>query len=270
MLHVFKPWMGLFHPPIVIYSMGKVGSTSIQATLEKLRLPNPIFHIHFLAWDYLEEVETSYRRISIEPPGHVEAGNCLRAFADRTWGRVRWKIITLVREPVGREISDLFENIRTFPELKKLSGEALVEGTILHMQELMAAFDESKDYSCNWFDRELKNVFAFDIFSVPFTPEKGYAIYQAQNADILLIRLEDLSRVGSQALQEFFGVQNVELAQANQGMEKLYRQAYKQTIGRIFFPTATLEKMYNTRFSRHFYSEDERGTFKERWSKPLL
>ena len=268
LIHVFMPWLGLFHPPVVIYSMGKVGSTSVQTTLEKLHLPNPIFHIHFLSWNTLNTLEESSRSLG-HYAGHIEAGKYLRAFADRTWGRVRWKIITLVREPVGREISDLFENLYVFPQLEHLSGDDLAQASILHLQGVLADFIETDDYACKWFDRELKHVFGFDVYTADFDPLKGYAIYSAQHADILLIRLEDLSRCGAQALQTFLGIQSLQMETANVGEQKLNRQVYRQVVKSISFSNAVLEKIYNSRYARHFYSDAEILAFKERWEKQI-
>ena len=89
--------------------MGKVGSTSLQVTVGALGLPNPVFHVHFLAWDRLRNADTcrwGFRPGSLE---HIEESKHLRLFADRTWGRIRWKIITLVREPVAHQASALFQ-----------------------------------------------------------------------------------------------------------------------------------------------------------------
>lgn len=263
----WKPWRGLLNDPILVYSPGKVGSTSVEVTLERLRLPNPIFHIHFMDWDYLKEVEEYLQQFSPDYSGHISTGKGLRFFADRTWGKVRWKLITLVREPIGREISDLFENLRTFPDLRELHGDALAEAAIRHMQELFAAFDASTDYAENWFDRELKKVFGFDLYAAPFDPSQGYAIYTAQHADLLLLRLEDLSRVGEQALGEFLGLKNVHLVNANQGKQKPYQQAYRQVVDKLRFSVTTLEAIYNTRYTHHFYSSAEIETFKEHWGR---
>ncbi len=267
LIHIFKPWMGLLYSPIIVYSMGKVGSSSVQTTLNLLRLPNPIFHVHFLAWENLDDVQSYYQALGIDTVDHVTMSRYLRAFADRTWGKMRWKIITLVREPVGRDISDLFENLETFPQLRDLSGDALVNGVVAHLQNSMADFDEEKDYASNWYDRELKQVFGFDIYTAPLDPAQGYAIYKTQNADILFVRLEDLSRCGPQALQEFLGLQNVELAKSNEGTQKMYKQAYRQVLNTISFPLTALDKVYDSRYARRFYSEAEICTFKKRWAK---
>lgn len=36
-------------PPVLIYQMGKVGSTSIYKTLKRARIRYPIFHIHWFS-----------------------------------------------------------------------------------------------------------------------------------------------------------------------------------------------------------------------------
>jgi hypothetical protein len=264
-MHILRPWIGLFRSPIVIYSMGKVGSTSVQASLEKLHLPNPIFHIHFMDWEYLDEVDAYTRTLGIGSAGFVLAGRYLRAFADRTWGRVKWKIITLVREPVGREVSDLFQNLQRFPDLKNLSGNELVDGAVGYMQNLLEEFDESEDYTCNWFDRELKKVFGVDVYEIPFDRAQGYSHYYSQNADVLLIRLEDLSKIGPEVICHFLGLKNFELVNANEGSGKVFYQIYQRVLEKLAYPSAILDKVYNSRYSRHFYSDLEIVSFKKRW-----
>lgn len=259
-------WKGLFHSPIVIYSMGKVGSTTLLKTLENLSLPNPIFHVHFLAWDYLKEIGDYRKSLGLGLAEHLIAGRYLRFFADRTWGKVRWKIITLVREPVGRDISGLFENLQKESHLTELSGNQLVDGAIAHMQTKIAGFNEKEDYACNWFDRELKQVFDFDVYDAPFDPKQGYAIYQAPDADILLIRLEDLSTCGTQAVQEFLGISHIEIENANVGREKPYQQIYRAVKQKISFNPADLEKVYNSRYVQHFYTDQEVALLKKRWT----
>ncbi len=38
-------------PPILIYTMGKVGSMTVYQSLKEAKLGNPVYHIHFLT-DY--------------------------------------------------------------------------------------------------------------------------------------------------------------------------------------------------------------------------
>ncbi len=67
-------------------------------------------------------------------------------------------------------------------------------------------FDELKDYVCTWFDKEIKDVFSFDIFAAPFEREGGYRIYHVDEAktDILVIKLEKLTSAIAMHLQSFW------------------------------------------------------------------
>jgi hypothetical protein len=50
-------WLGLKrteHPPVLIYQMGKVGSTSVSSSLNSAGLANYVFDIHFLSNDLIE------------------------------------------------------------------------------------------------------------------------------------------------------------------------------------------------------------------------
>ena len=106
--------------PVLIYQMGKVGSESIQASLSALNLPS--IHAHFLSWQNLRDVEKYYlRRPHAKVPEHIIRSKRLRAIMDKTWGRIQWKVITLVREPVAGTISDVFQNLTfTMPKMNSL------------------------------------------------------------------------------------------------------------------------------------------------------
>jgi len=47
--------------PIIIYQMGKVGSSTIYQTLKKLKLKNSMYHVHILSDQNLDEAIDRYR-----------------------------------------------------------------------------------------------------------------------------------------------------------------------------------------------------------------
>ena len=47
--------------PIVIYQMGKVGSSSVYSSLKALKLDNPVYHVHFLTPQGINWAETIYK-----------------------------------------------------------------------------------------------------------------------------------------------------------------------------------------------------------------
>ena len=264
-VQIVRPWRGLLHSPIVVFSMGKVGSTTVHWTVGALPLPNPVFHGHFMSWESIRTRPTCRLGLGPGPSEQHEAAKHLRIFADLTWGLVHWRLITLVRDPVARHVSDLFQNFLDTPQLRGREGNELAEAAIEVLRQRMAAFDEDTDYVCNWFDRQIKSVFEFDILAAPFDAAAGYGRYEARNADILLIRLEDLSERGPEALQAFLDIPHVEILSANEGMAKETRDAYRAVLDRLTLPDSTLDKVYGSRLARHFYTDAEIKGFKARW-----
>ncbi len=79
---------------------------------------------------------------------------------DSSWGKIRWKVITLVREPIARAISDVFQNVYAIiPRINRLSEKEAFASVSEHILEHLNSFNEANDYVCTWFDREIKAVF---------------------------------------------------------------------------------------------------------------
>ena len=264
--NILRPIKCFLFPPVLIYSIGKVGSTSVNVSLTKAHLRNPIFHIHRLSWNTIKETYEYYQKAGLNVPQHIAESKKLRSFIDKTQGKITWKIISLTRDPIARKISDLFENLKNYPQLRNLAGDELVNGILTHLEKRFNEFDEENDYASNWFNWELKDVFGFDVYAESFEPAAGYKIAKAENADILIIKLEDLSRCAPEALQKFLGVHDFRLIKANVGSDKSYKEVYQQVLNTISLPQDVLDKIYRSRHARQFYTEEEINTFKRRWT----
>ncbi len=169
-----------------------------------------------------------------------------------------------MRDWAGRELSNLFENMevllpeavgQTHPE----KAYRMAEG---YLKNSFASFNAADDNACTWFDKELKDVFGFDIFSVPFDAQRGFQIYSTARADILCIRLEDLSRVYQSAFREFLGVSVPQLIIDNEGSDKQSREIYQQIKQKFRVRNRLLRPIYQSRLMRHFYTDDEIARFK--------
>ena len=77
--------------------------------------------------------------------------------------------------------------------------------------------------------------------------------------------MENLSEVFSEAMQEFMGL-SVQLVRSNESSSKEYYEAYKTVSKRIILPKETCEKIYSTRFFRHFYSDELRSEYTKKWT----
>jgi hypothetical protein len=232
-------------PPILIYQMGKVGSKTIKKSLQNANLDNFIGHAHEL---------NSNRIVS-------EDQKIIRFVIDTFWSRERFKIITLVRDPVARMISAVFTNYqKCLPQIIPINNNNTVNQINKHFLQRLKNNDNS-----GWFDEHIKKVFYFDVYSKPFDKTKGYTIYKTKNADFLIIRLEDLNSCYKIAFDEFLNITNFKLINENFGANKWYASLYDKVLKTIRFPINDLEKIYSSKIAKHFYTNEELLRFKLKW-----
>lgn len=81
----------------------------------------------------------------------------------------------------------------------------------------------------------------------------------------MLIRLENLNGVAERALAEFLGIKDFKLVNSNIGQLKAYASVYKKFKEEIVFPKSYLDKFYNSRFMKHFYSNAEIKKMRRAW-----
>lgn len=247
-------------PPVLIYQMGKVGSSAVYASLRNAAIPNPVYHVHFLSYGNINRVERYYRTVgasrSIAQLGYLRA---LRRKLDRHGGPIQ--VITLVRDPVAREISDVFENMSIHDgSLLTDKSEVDVAMTLDRLNSSFANFDETKNYACTWFDREMLDTFGIDVYSTPFDHDRKFTIVSKGNVDLLVMRMEDLPTVFTDAIWQFLGV-SIPLVRANDASAKEYHTAYRAVITQIALPRDVYERMYASRYAQHFYPEGVRADF---------
>ena len=253
--------------PIIIYQMGKVGSKTIFHSLKETGVPNPVFHLHFLSEKGIHGAEDYYKAFTGSGlPSHLQTSKFVKDLLKKSRGALRWKIITMVRDPIARQVSDLFENLDfIMPDVSSQSEASAKQRICDYLHERFGKFDESEDYVCTWFDRELKTTFGIDIFQHKFNPTKGYEIYRTGTADILLIRLEELNRVAGEAIKEFLGIASFSLVPSNRAVDKDIYPLYRKVLDCFRLPNEILDRVYGSRFAKHFYSPEEISAFRQRW-----
>jgi hypothetical protein len=169
---------------VLIYQMGKVGSRSVEASLLASRLDLPVFHIHYLSAEMLEkETDCFYdercgsnRKLKGVFSRQLFESYFIRsAVLARPHPKKKWKIITLVREPIARNISALFHDLDEY-----IPGSHNNIYSIPY-EELFQAFLEKVNHELplTWFDIELNPLFGVDVYASPFPKEKGYQTYSS-------------------------------------------------------------------------------------------
>lgn len=237
----------------VIYNMGKVGSTTLFSTLWE-KLPHSLLHhVHFMSKNGLKKREDFYAN-----PDITKDDKALVQFIEKN-SHKKLKIITLVREPVSRDISDLFQSLPIyFPD--KSSSEITVND--LTNQIKINNFE----HTLSWFDDEFLEYLNFDIYAQSFDPAKGYEIYKQDKLEILVIRLEDLSKCYHTALKEFTGIDFPKLVNTNLTDEKDSAVLNKNLKKEFKMGRHKLEEVYASKYVRHFYSQEEINSFFNKYS----
>ena len=275
---LYRRSLQYMRPPLLIYQMGKVGSKTIRSTLQSSKLDRPIYHVHLLSPDRIEQLESDRREyLGTEKEHllkHIWQYQYLRKRMTDDSGDARWKIVTLTREPIGRNISAFFENLEVTP--LDADGRfhvrsdyygfdvALDEDNI----DVLTRFFFDKLYHDRplvFFDEELKAVFGVDVFASQFPVSRGYQIYEGERADVLLLRLESLNQCARDAFSEFLGIEEFTLVNTNVGSEKAYSSLYRRSRERIALPQAYIDRMYESKYTRHFYSDEEIAGFRAKW-----
>lgn len=245
---------------ILVYSIGKVGSATIYNSIKNSNLIDiPIFHVHSLLPERINEQKIYYKssnRKSI--PFHLIQSSALTEFLKDYSGKIY--IITLIREPISRELSSLYQDSFNFTKSINISKSLMPQVIDSKLNELVNELPEIE-----WFDRELKQVFNIDIFENNFDPKIGYFNLLKSNLNFTLIRLEDLNANFDQISKLIFNLQKpIKLLTKNTSNKKFYHESYAEIKSEILLPTKKIEKIINTNYIQKFYP-DYIAILKEKW-----
>jgi len=226
---------------IIIYQMGKVGSTSIVHALREKKL-NPL-HLHWIG---------SKEPIAEFPTNSLDVYNNINN---------NYAIMVIVRDPMARNLSAFFQRIRRWASKKPEEMTA---------KELQKDFIEKYDvtYPDKWFDKELKEYFKLDINKKKFNKDKGYSIYEVETNRILLITLEKARNKLGKAIKDFIGLENVEMQRIGAYEDRKVGANLKgkySDMKKLIYPKEFIEKNYNLKYVKKFYTTKEINLFKSKW-----
>ena len=253
--------------PIIVFQMGKVGSSTVVKTLrEHYKKDTPVIQVHTLNPNQLEKA-IQMQRDSISPYLHkhlIVSSILIKKLDDEVFP---CRFITLTREPVERAISFVFEDI------KKKAPDSLKKNDEIDLSEIVRSLDSIFTESSGivdptaWFERELKERFELDVFSVPFDVEKGYKIIKKNLCSLLILRMEDLNWALIPALSEFLQIEQgeIRIRRDNIGKKKWYAEAIAEIKANYKLEEHLAKKVYDTKYYRHFYGSEYSNHY-SRWT----
>ena len=247
---------------ILIYQFGRVGSTTVYNSLKTVGMN--VYKIHWLNRDLLKKHlkekqlknRDSYLHIYLSEVAFLN--RCLEKGLDQK----KLKLISLVREPVARNVAAFFRQFLFRFAHKSNTNQITCE----NLRDLFQKNWIKHDVPLIWFDMEMKPIFKIDVYSEEFSKSKGYKIYTGDHPDLLLIKLEKLNKCASEAFKEFLGIDGIILQNANLERDGPYYSLYRKFTSSKTLPRSYIEKMYNSKYAKHFYTEEELNIFRKKWS----
>lgn len=273
--------------PILIYQMGKVGSSSIRNSLFRCRAMQtglvlmshefyPARHrqVSDLAVDpgdsrdaerEIAHARQAYKRLSVRQRIGLRFREKLYSemiYNNVVRKRKPAKIITLVREPIGNNVSMFFQ---TFDEYVD-SGRGLADYEI---DELVAVFLDRYVHSrpLIWLDAELRTTLGIDVYAAPFPIERGHVTIRGGPFELLVLKCELSDSEKESAIAGFVGIDDLKLIRSNVTKNKDHGRQYEEFRRRIKLPDSYLDYVYGSKYARFFYSDAERAKFRAHWSR---
>jgi hypothetical protein len=246
--------------PVIVYQMAKVGSSAIVEALRRARLP--VFHIHRMNAGNVERMRETRRALGWNVPpvaANDRAGLRLRNEAiDR---RRRVAIITMVRDPIARNLSSYFEfldDIWGRPcAYQSVAPELLLEG-------FFARFPQEE--ALTWFDDEMLPVTGIDVYEHSF-PDTGHLAIARESIDLFVIKNERSDEEKREALSAFLNMPLPPLERVNRTADKAKGAAFVRFLAAFRPERSYIETMLESRYVRHFYSAAERLALSEKYTR---
>jgi hypothetical protein len=253
-------------PLLLVHQMGRAGSMTTTRSIRASPLAMPVYHTHWLHPKNLAKRLKKFEGVpEVQHPLNVRVGRRVSEELQREGpGRRKWKLVTVFREPVARNISVFFLSIDAFvPDFaRRYAGGPLDNRTLLEI--FLREFPH--DQPLSWFDMEMGEMFGVDVYQTPFPQEQGYQVLKSQSVDLLLIKIEEFNSCYHDAFSEFLGVNVPELLQTHITERDPTRPMYADFVKNAVLPQEYLDDMYESRFARHFYTPDELAEFRKKWS----
>jgi len=193
---------------LLLYQMGKVGSTAVAESLRERG--KWVLHVHSLNAATLGEGLRDAIKSNEMPAPSTVNGFVFARILPKLVDELR--VITLVRDPVARDLSVFFQNLSQTEAGKRL----LDAGDYAAIRAEYLA-NNTLDYTLGWFDFELNRFLGIDVYAVPFDTEQGTAVFRSSSINLILLKSELDKQAMALALTRWLGIDSL----SNRGGEAL-------------------------------------------------
>lgn len=187
--------------PIIVFHMGKIGSSTAMSTLQKSNVGRRIANVHYLDNSVLAGIAKLYSEAGKKIEQLILTARALKREIDQANG-VKIDIITAVHDPIVRDISSFFTTSNSISAEKINCGKVRI--TPWQSSQKRSSTVTPHTIPLSWSDKEMKKSFGIVIYEQQFPHAAGYQIIRTSEVNLLIIRFEDFYRIGQEALQSHF------------------------------------------------------------------
>tara|TARA_R110002012_G_scaffold48720_4_gene126575 strand:+ start:3808 stop:4731 length:924 start_codon:yes stop_codon:yes gene_type:complete len=271
-------------PLVLIYTMGKVGSTSIYESFKDHNSKYNVIHLHTLNSSSLKKRERFIKKEVYHDKQYTR-----HVYTNLLWKPIWVKkllaknkkpihIITVIREPIGRNISLFFQWLE-FEEsentyfFKSRNEKYPFQITTPKddLTELYKVFLNTftRQSHNEWLQEELNAVFQLNLLEIPFDKRDNFAIYEDDDKRLLTLKLEKINETFKKGILNFLQ-EDITLLRMNEASAKDINVVYKKFKAGLRLPKQYVDELYNSAYIKHFYTLDEIEEFQLKWrNQPL-
>lgn len=233
--------------PILVYTVGKVGSQSLSHAIAEAG--RTVFKAHNLDREVLlRRIERAHER-GREPETDLLA----LKFVDEVQPCAEFvRTLTLVRESVGRNISGFFQLLWKYDIHPPYEQVDIGRAIDIFFREF------NHDRPDKWFRQEFQKFLHINPFRTGFKPDIGFQELASGRFRVLLLQVELGNETLSRRISDFLGFAVSIDRTHNQSGRKEYADLYRRFRETIEFPRVYLDRICNSRVMQRFYSEAQR------------
>ena len=251
---------------IFVFQMGKVGSNSVFAAIEK-SLEESKKGRYFVDGE---------GRIHIYENSKYTLTSCHRIVDLRGFygSMLLWRarlglplaVICPIREPIARDISGFINAYCPFK-----AADLLANTDLRGLEELFLTDDRptrcffGHQFALNWFDEHLKPLTGIDVYQKPFPIDRKWQTYSRGFIRVLLYRVDLPRSEQTKLISRFLGIRLDDVRLKNASKDGDYAKLYAQFCESAKLPEQYVRRMHDSRFAQHFWSLEELKAAADKW-----
>ncbi|MEX0290290.1 MAG: putative capsular polysaccharide synthesis family protein [Flavobacteriaceae bacterium] len=244
--------------PILVFTMAKAASTSVYRSL-KHHGRKQVFHIHSLDESEISAGVAKCLKNGIYPGRRSPVGLINRKIVSK---RRPFKIISLYRNPIDRNISAFFDAFELFLGVPAQNYPGSLE-------ELEKAFHDniSHTYAIDWYGKQFFEGTAINVYELPFNSDEEFTVFKKGHIEVLLMHSEIPNPKKEALIGDFCDIKDFNIIDANITAESNGGKLYKDFRNHIRYTEGYLNSLLDSPYMNHFFSEGYKERLFKTWLK---